>query len=119
MTTKKSFKDPTMTFISQDSIDKVDKPEEATATPKGITKPPEGFKLNRAFIETKSKRIHISMQPSLHKKAQETANDLGISVNDFIHRAIQEAVHNDYVLDRIRNDLEQEEQLRKELQEER
>lgn len=118
MTAKKNFKDPTMTFISQDSIDKVDKPEETTPQAKGTTKPPAGYKFNRAFIETKSKRIHISMQPSLRKKAQETADGLGISVNDFIHRAVHEAVYNDYVLDRIKSDLEAEEQLRKEMQEE-
>lgn len=121
--TKKSFKAPTMNFISDETIDKVDKPEDNTTEentiikPKGLPKPPAGYKINRVFVETKSKRVHISMQPSLYNNAKKTATTLGISINDFIHRALHEATYNEDVLNKIKADLEAEEQLRKELQE--
>lgn len=104
--TKKDFKyNPAMSFISQESIDKVDgKP--ADTIPTGSRKAPEGYKLNPEFIETKSKRVQILIQPSLHKEAKAVADKLGISLNDFIHRAIQEATHNDYVQTQIKKDLE-------------
>lgn len=110
----KNFTDsPAMQFISKESIDKVDKPEKPKkqtsekSTPKGGRKAPEGYKPNPEFIETKSKRVQILMQPSLHSKAKEISEELGISLNDFISRAIQEATTNTYVLDQIRKDLEQ------------
>lgn len=106
---KKTFKDnPTMNFISKDTIDKVDKPEEPTARPTGIPKPPNGYKINHAFIETKNRRVQLLMQPSLYNNAKEIANGLGISVNDFIHRALQEATYNNDVLERIKADLKGE-----------
>ena len=102
----KDFKsNPAMSFISQESIDKVDGKPEST-TPTGRKKAPEGYKLNPEFIETKSKRVQILVQPSLHRKAKAVAEELGISLNDFIHRAIEEATYNDYVLAQIKKDLE-------------
>lgn len=91
---KKSFinKDnPVMQFISPPSIEAVDGKPAAGAPPKGTGKAPEGYKVNPAFIETKSKRVQILMQPSLYKEAKAVSEKLGISLNEFIHRAIQEA----------------------------
>lgn len=105
---KKSFinKDnPAMNFISQASIDKVDgKP--ATA-PTGGTKAPKGYKPNPAYIETKSKRVQILVQPSLYTEARAVSEELGISLNDFIHRAVQEATYNDYVRGLITKDIKE------------
>lgn len=106
---KKSFisKDnPVMNFISQASIDAVDGKPEGTATLTGTRKAPEGYKPNPEFIETKSKRVQILVQPSLHKDAKAVSEELGISLNDFIHRAIQEATYNDHVREQIKKDLE-------------
>ena len=113
----KSFKandNPAMSFISKESIEAVDgKPEqeERATIPTGRKtspkKAPEGYKLNPEYIETKSKRYQILIQPSLHKEAKTISEELGISLNDFIHRAIQEAVYNDSVRELIENDVKE------------
>lgn len=106
---KKSFinKDnPVMNFISQPSIEAVDGKPEGATSPKGTRKAPAGYKPNPEFIETKSKRVQILIQPSLHKDAKAVSEELGISLNDFIHRAIQEATYSDYVRGQIKKDLE-------------
>lgn len=99
MAKKKDFKNPALNFISQESIDRVEAP-----APTG--KAPEGYKPNPAFIETKSKRLQLLIQPSLHRDAKAVAEELGVSLNDFIHRAIQEATQNGEVKEKIRRDLE-------------
>ena len=97
---KKDFKNnPALAFISQESIDKVDGIEERQQAPaadhKASRKP-----------ESKSKRVQILMKPSLHSDAKALCEDMGISLNDFIHRAVQEAVYNDYVRGIIETDIE-------------
>lgn len=99
MAKKKDFKNPALNFISQESIDRVEAP-----APTG--KAPEGYKPNPAFIETKSKRLQLLIKPSLHRDAKAVAEELGVSLNDFIHRAIQEATQNGEVKEKIRRDLE-------------
>ena len=116
MAKKKDFTGATsMQFISQETIDKVDQPEKKpstrkkkTTTPKGTEKAPEGYKINPKYIETKSKRVQMLIQPSLHEKAKAVSNDLGISLNDFINRAIQEAVYNEYVRELIEKSTQEE-----------
>lgn len=104
---KKSFisrDNPAMNFISQATIDRVDGKTEDT-TPTGAKKAPEGYKANPEYIETKSKRVQILVQPSLHREAKAVSEELGVSLNDFIHRAIQEATYNDYVRGLIEKDI--------------
>ncbi len=77
---KKSFKDtPTAAamFISE-------QPERGPA--------PQGYRVNYAFIETKSKRVQLLMQPSLHKRLKEAADAQGISFNEFVHRTLEQAL---------------------------
>lgn len=111
MAKSKSFKktdNPAMNFISEESIEAVDgKPEGATTTT-GRKKAPAGYKPNPEYIETKSKRVQILIQPSLHAEAKAVSQELGISLNDFIHRAIQEATYNDYVRGLIEQDTQEE-----------
>ena len=109
MAKKKSFisKDnPALSFKSQETIDKVDgkKPERTKPTGK---KAPEGYKPNPEYVETKSKRVQILVQPSLHREAKAVSEELGVSLNDFIHRAIQEATYNDYVRGLIEKDIKE------------
>lgn len=107
---KKSFTaTPSMSFISQESIDKVDGKQEPT-NPTGRKKAPEGYKVNPEYIETKSKRVQLLVQPSLYSEAKNISKDLGISLNDFIHRAIQEATYNDYVRGLIEKDVKEEQE---------
>lgn len=84
--TGKSFKgNPAMSFISQESIDKVDgKPAKTTG------KAPEGYKLNPEYIETKSKRVQLLVQPSVYEEVKAKAKAKGISTNEAINEALRE-----------------------------
>lgn len=105
---KKDFtNNPAMSFISQESIDKVEgepKKKRGNPTPKG-GKAPAGYKPNPEYIETKSKRAQLLLQPSLYADAKSLSSELGISLNDFIHRAIHEATYNDHVKKLIQDDV--------------
>ena len=92
MAKKKDFTaNPAMSFISQESIDKVDgKP---ALKPRGKkTKAPEGYKPNPEYIETKSKRVQILIQPSVHEAVKAKAKAEGISTNEAINEAIRKYV---------------------------
>lgn len=96
---KKSFKDsinPAMSFISQESIDRTEgetpTTEETTAKAKRPAKTPEGYKLNPLYIETKSKRLQLLIQPSLHEKLKRKAQAEGTSVNDLVNSILQDAL---------------------------
>ncbi|MCL2689163.1 MAG: type II toxin-antitoxin system HicB family antitoxin [Chitinispirillia bacterium] len=82
MKTKKSFKNPSanpaMQFIT---------PQQNEAPPSGVP-----MKLNPLYIETKSKRLNLIMQPSLHTKLKKAAATQGRSLNDFIHNTLAAAV---------------------------
>ena len=52
----------------------------------------EGYKLNPLYIEKRSKRLQLLVQPSLYNKVKAQAETEGCSVNDYIHRVLEEAV---------------------------
>ena len=92
---KKTFKDsinPAMSFISQESIDRAEGKTPATAEAKRPDKAPEGYKLNPLYIETKSKRLQLLIQPSLHEKLKRKAQAEGTSVNDLVNSILQDAL---------------------------
>ena len=81
---KKSFKDnPALQFIT------VQEPEVEPMQP---VSPPAGYKVNPMYIEVRSKRINVLMQPSLHERAKAVANQRGVSLNELIHAAVEEYV---------------------------
>lgn len=94
MAKSKSFKsdtNPSMSFISQESIDKVDGTEEGATTPTGWKKKaPEGYKPNPEYIETKSKRVQLLVQPSVYEAVKAKAKARGISTNEAINEALRE-----------------------------
>lgn len=94
MAKSKSFKsdtNPAMSFISQESIDKVDGTEEGATTPTGgKKKAPEGYKPNPEYIETKSKRVQLLVQPSVYEAVKAKAKARGISTNEAINEALIE-----------------------------
>ena len=78
---KKSFKDsinPAMNFISQEGIDRT----EGETTAKRTAKAPEGYKLNPLYVETKSRRLQLVLQPSLYDRVKAGAAAAGLSVNE-------------------------------------
>lgn len=92
---KKTFKEsinPAMSFISQESIDRTEGGIPATAETRKQNKAPEGYKLNPLYIETKSKRLQLLIQPSLHEKLKRKAQAEGTSVNDLVHSILEEAL---------------------------
>lgn len=52
--------------------------------------PPPGHKLNRLFIETRSKRVQILVQPSVSERIKKLAERTGESMNELYNRAISE-----------------------------
>lgn len=86
---------PAMAFISEESIEAVDGKGEDTApalkAPTG-EKPPKGFKVNPLYVETKSKRLQLVVQPSLLDKLKGRAKAEGRSVNDLVHSILEEAL---------------------------
>lgn len=53
---------------------------------------PEGYKVNPAYIEKKSRRLQLLMQPSLYDLLKTRAVEEGTSVNNLIHELLERAV---------------------------
>lgn len=97
MAAKKSFKNenPAMQFIGQGVVEPI-----PTATEKpGRSIPPmrqqdpsPPMKPNPLYIETKSRRLNLLIQPSLHDRIKDIAKGRGASVNDTIHQILQDYV---------------------------
>jgi len=90
---KKSFKDnPALQFISTAEEETETRQEEKTITmPQPTEKPPEGYKLNPLYVETKSRRLQLVLQPSLYERVKAGAKAAGLSVNEYVHQILDEA----------------------------
>jgi hypothetical protein len=93
---KKSFTHPAMNFISQESIERVHGGEsqaEETGKDSGahpLTASGGGYRFNPVFIETKSKRTQLLLQPSVHEAIRQIAEDEGTSFNDYVNTLLRE-----------------------------
>lgn len=82
---KKDFKNnPALQFISSASQEEPEQPAAQTE------EPPKGFKLNPMYIETKSKRVQILVQPSVFETVDRIARAKGISRNEAINEALRQ-----------------------------
>lgn len=80
MASKKDFKsNPALQFISQTEEAPAQKPEA-----------PTGYKVNPAYIETKSKRVQLLVQPSVFDAVDRIAKLKGISRNEAINEALKQ-----------------------------
>lgn len=90
-TKKKSFiqDNPALQFISTatEQAEREHMPEQ----PRPAEKPPEGYKLNPLFVETKSRRLQLVLQPSLYERVKAKALAAGLSVNEYIHQILDTA----------------------------
>lgn len=83
----KDFKNenPAMAFISK-------KPQETESVHENAdfeqNKPPKGYKIDPRYIETKSKRVGVLMQPSVFDRLKEFACEKRMSVNEAINEAV-------------------------------
>jgi len=85
---KKTFQNefnPALQFIST-STDEENQVQETQNIPT-----PVPMKRNPLYIETRSKRIQILMQPSLHNKLKSIATQKGTSLNDLIHTLLEQS----------------------------
>lgn len=95
---KKSFMDsinPAMQFITTPEQPEAGAPEAAPAQEAekaGALTPPPGYKVDPRFIETKSRRLQVLIQPSLHKRVQKVAKQKKRSVNDMISVLLEAAL---------------------------
>lgn len=89
---KKSFKDnPALQFIS--AAEEIEREEQKPIQPKAIEKPPTGYKykINPYYIETKTRRLQLVLQPSLYERVKTKAKESGLSVNEYVHRILDNA----------------------------
>lgn len=83
MAQKKTFKDnPALQFISSptSSAEVKTAPEFDTGVP---------MKRNPLYIETRSKRLNLLIQPSLHAKLKDIAAQQEVSINELIHNVLE------------------------------
>lgn len=86
---KKSFinrDNPALNFISQTSMEA--EPVSAKQEP---AKAPEGYKVNPMYVEVKSKRLQLVLQPSLFARVKAAAAAQGLSVNEYCHQVLDRA----------------------------
>ena len=91
---KKTFKkdNPALSFMTP-----VEE-EEATVDvvkPVKRSEAPEGYKVKPEFIETKSKRVQLLLQPSTVDAIKTLAKKKGLSMNEAINEAIQDYLQNE------------------------
>lgn len=93
MAKKKSFiENPALQFISAAEPKKIRQEErKPTAQPKPAEKPPAGCKINPLYVETKSRRLQLVLQPSLYDKVKAGATAAGLSVNEYVHQILENA----------------------------
>ena len=86
---KKTFKDnPALQFISTAGEETEEREQTAEAV---SAKAPEGYKLNPLYVETKSRRLQLVLQPSLYDRVKARAKASGLSVNEYCHQILDEA----------------------------
>ena len=72
--------------IQRETIERAEK-----AQPRQKDKPPVGYKYNPVFVESKSRRLQLAMQPSLYDRVKAGAVAAGLSVNEYIHQILDAA----------------------------
>lgn len=90
MPQKKTFTNslnPAMQFISTPAATEAAEPKQPAAAPSV----PAGYKPNPLYIETKSRRVQLVIQPSLYTKIKHRADSEGESVNEIIHTILEKA----------------------------
>lgn len=99
MSTQKNFKEnPALSFItapeSEESAEQVQKSVDVAVPAKTPNTPPAGYKMNPMYVETKSRRLQLVLQPSLYERVKKAAKDAGLSVNEYVHQILDNATRN-------------------------
>ena len=95
---------PALAFISQQEAkpeeaqepiqemaapEQTDNKQQTEEKPKVTPEPANNPPMKRLYVETKSKRVQLLMQPTLHKRLKRLANDNELSFNEFIHSTLE------------------------------
>jgi len=83
---KKTFKNeinPALQFINTSTDENIHE-EESQSIPGNVP-----MKRNPLYIETKSRRIQLLIQPSLHSKLKKISEQKGTSLNNLIHTILE------------------------------
>ena len=92
---KKSFlssKDnPTLSYISKDTIAAATEESGEEQLYFEGTEPPAGYKIDPKFIEKRTKRVQLVLQPSLYNRVKDASRAAGMSLNDYVHKLLEEA----------------------------
>jgi hypothetical protein len=93
MSAQKSFRDSAMRYITPMSEEPVAESQLA-AGKEPVNEAPLliPMKPNPAYIETKSRRVQLLLQPTLHKKLKGMANAKGKSFNELVHSILAEHI---------------------------
>lgn len=87
---KKSFKNPALNFISEETKKGVDGEEKKEKIMDPVV--PEGYKISPEFIELKSKRVQLLVQPSTIDAVKKIAKKNKVSVNEMINIILKEYI---------------------------
>ena len=79
-TTAKQTINPALSFISKQEPTPEATQEQASSAP---------IKRNPLFVETKSRRLQVLMQPSLHARLKKLAYEKGVSFNELLHSTLE------------------------------
>lgn len=103
MAKTKDFKSTPVTQIIQGAEQNIGKtqvkaeaeaPKKTTPQAAREEKIPDGYKLNPEYIEKRTRRVQIILQPSIYKAAKKIADKRKVSFNDLIHSLLEECVKN-------------------------
>ena len=102
---KKSFttdSNPALQFISKETRDRKDReagnlPADPIGKEPAGTAPPEGYRTNPDYIESKTKRLQALIQPSTHRDLKRIADRRGISVNEALNIALKQFIESEGV----------------------
>jgi hypothetical protein len=79
--------EPAIQFVSQPTQTKSQVQEERLHT-----EIPGGCKVNPLYVETRSRRMQLLLQPSLYDKLKQQANQKGESVNGLVNSLLEDAL---------------------------
>lgn len=84
---------PAMQFISTpEEEEKAVSPALEPSALDAVPAPPPGYKIDPRYIETKSRRLQVLIQPSLLKRVQKLAKQKKRSTNDMISGLLDAAL---------------------------
>ena len=90
----KDFKAPNIGYSAPESnfIQETPAGEPAKRPQSARPAAPQGMKIDYRYIEKRTRRVQLVLQPSLYDKIKEKANILGMSFNDYCHKVLEESI---------------------------